>query len=96
MKNDFLCSSGKSTKTGKMYAFKQERPANLWEFYISLEIATRVEDVKIVWAIEHFRSILFATFRKNFILIFIAASRIHVGGTCHDWSQFQHFCERIL
>lgn len=44
----FFHSSGKSTKTGKMYAFKQERPANLWEFYISLEISTRVVDVKFV------------------------------------------------
>lgn len=40
--------SGKSTKTGKMYALKQERPANLWEFYISLEIPARVTDVNIV------------------------------------------------
>lgn len=40
--------SGKSAKTGKMYALKQERPANLWEFYISLEIPTRVADSNIV------------------------------------------------
>lgn len=44
--------SGKSTKTGEMYAFKQERPANLWEFYIALEIHSRVEDVNIVSGIH--------------------------------------------
>lgn len=32
----------------KMYAFKQERPANLWEFYISLELRSRIEDQNIV------------------------------------------------
>ena len=40
--------SGKSVKDGKMYALKQERPANLWEFYISLEIPARVIDANIV------------------------------------------------
>lgn len=40
--------SGKSNKTGKLYALKQERPANHWEFYISLEIASRIEDPKMV------------------------------------------------
>ena len=40
--------SGKNAKTGKIYAFKQERPANHWEFYISLEIASRIEDPKMV------------------------------------------------
>lgn len=32
----------------KMYAFKQEHPANLWEFYISLELRSRIEDQNIV------------------------------------------------
>lgn len=46
--NGYYIFSGKSAKTGKMYALKQERPANLWEFYISLEIPARVADENIV------------------------------------------------
>lgn len=31
-----------------MYAMKQERPANLWEYYICLEIQSRIEYDDIV------------------------------------------------
>ncbi|XP_055907569.1 uncharacterized protein LOC129942590 [Eupeodes corollae] len=34
--------SAKESHSGKMFALKQERPANLWEYYICLEIQSRL------------------------------------------------------
>lgn len=80
--------SGKSTKTGKLYAFKQERPANLWEFYISLEIPTRVEDAKIV-SVKSRNAVLKQI--KSTFSFGISASRLYVCGKSYNWSQFQYF-----
>lgn len=41
---NFIYFSAKCKTTSKIYALKQQRPANLWEFYICLEIATRMND----------------------------------------------------
>lgn len=41
-------SRGKCVETNEMFALKQERPPNLWEFYISLEIHTRIENQNVV------------------------------------------------
>lgn len=43
-----LDCSGKCMKTGLTYAMKQQRPANLWEYYICLEIQSRIEFDNIV------------------------------------------------
>uniref|UniRef100_A0A336K6A5 CSON015408 protein n=1 Tax=Culicoides sonorensis TaxID=179676 RepID=A0A336K6A5_CULSO len=40
--------SGKCQRTGVMYALKQERPANLWEYYICLEIKSRIANPNIL------------------------------------------------
>lgn len=37
-------ASAKCKTTSKMYAMKQQRPANLWEYYICLEITSRMND----------------------------------------------------
>lgn len=79
---------GKSTKTGKLYAFKQERPANLWEFYISLEIPTRVEDAKIVSVKS--RNAFLKQIKSTFSFGMIA-SWLYVCGKSYNWSQFQYF-----
>lgn len=39
--NIFTCS-GKEMIGGKNVALKQEKPANLWEYYICLEIQDRI------------------------------------------------------
>lgn len=40
--------SGECCRTKTMYAFKQERPPNLWEYYICLEVRKRLKDQRIV------------------------------------------------
>lgn len=58
----FSILSAKCKDTDKMYALKQERPANLWEFYISLEISSRIEDSHLVREIQ---KILIDSFLKS-------------------------------
>lgn len=36
------------TKTKETYAFKQQRPPNLWEYYVCLQVHTRIADANIV------------------------------------------------
>lgn len=40
--------SAECTKTKETYAFKQQRPPNLWEYYVCLQIHTRIRDESIV------------------------------------------------
>lgn len=40
--------SADCTKTKEMYAFKQQRPQNLWEYYVCLQIHSRIKDEHIV------------------------------------------------
>lgn len=40
--------SGKNTSNGQLYALKQERPPNLWEYYICLEIQDRISVDELV------------------------------------------------
>ncbi|EDW08405.1 uncharacterized protein LOC6578560 [Drosophila mojavensis] len=40
--------SGIHSKSGKKVAFKQERPTNYWEYYICLEVHSRLENEKML------------------------------------------------
>ena len=40
--------SGKCKRTGKMYAMKQEKPANLWEYYVIVELMSRLVNQNVV------------------------------------------------
>ncbi|XP_063700923.1 probable inactive serine/threonine-protein kinase bub1 [Culicoides brevitarsis] len=40
--------TGKHKRTGQIMALKQERPANLWEYYICLEIKSRIVNPNIL------------------------------------------------
>lgn len=40
--------SAECTKTNKMFALKQQRPPNLWEYYVCLQIHTRLTDERVV------------------------------------------------
>lgn len=40
--------SAECTKTKEMFALKQQRPPNLWEYYVCLQIHTRIKDKFIV------------------------------------------------
>lgn len=42
--------SGIHSKSGKKVAFKQERPTNYWEYYICLEVHSRLENEKMVFS----------------------------------------------
>lgn len=44
----FVTFSGKCLDTGKKMALKQERPANLWELYICMELKARLDNPSIV------------------------------------------------
>ncbi|XP_041631735.1 uncharacterized protein [Drosophila kikkawai] len=46
--------TGKHVKTGKKVALKQERPANYWEFYITLEVHSRLSSEQMFSAYTHF------------------------------------------
>ncbi|XP_031628925.1 uncharacterized protein LOC116344486 [Contarinia nasturtii] len=96
--------SGKNTKTGKMYAFKQERPANLWEFYISLEIASRIEDPKMLsgfMCVEHamvgHNSSIFASELCEYGSLFDICNR-HKSTTCRNLDEViaMIFSEQML
>ena len=53
---------GKSSKNGKVYALKQEKPANLWEYYICVELMDRLKDKRMIPA---FMSIEYAVIANN-------------------------------
>lgn len=67
----------KETQSGKLYALKQERPASLWEYYICLELESRLHStemmsgfIKIDYAlIGNNASILFAKYASYGSLI---------------------------
>jgi len=40
--------TAKSSKDGKIYAMKQEKPANLWEYYICVELVDRLKDKRML------------------------------------------------
>lgn len=40
--------SAKSTRSGAMFAMKQQKPANLWEYYICVEIKDRMKDKRML------------------------------------------------
>ena len=40
--------SGKCIRTGKIYAMKQEKPANLWEYYVIVELMSRLVNQNVV------------------------------------------------
>lgn len=42
--SNYIFFSAKCKDTSQIYALKQQRPANLWEFYICLEITSRMND----------------------------------------------------
>lgn len=44
--------SAECSKTKEMYALKQQRPANLWEYYICLQVHTRITDENIVSSLK--------------------------------------------
>ncbi|XP_020815379.1 uncharacterized protein LOC110189588 [Drosophila serrata] len=46
--------TGQHVKTGKKVALKQERPANYWEFYITLEVHSRLTSDQMIPAYTHF------------------------------------------
>ncbi|XP_053657673.1 uncharacterized protein LOC128706755 [Anopheles marshallii] len=54
--------SATNTTTGKKVALKQERPANLWEYYICLELRSRIESPDIL---PGFMSIDYAIIGNN-------------------------------
>ncbi|XP_052903341.1 uncharacterized protein LOC128310683 [Anopheles moucheti] len=54
--------SATNTSTGKKVALKQERPANLWEYYICLELRSRIESPDIL---PGFMSIDYAIIGNN-------------------------------
>ncbi|XP_053951217.1 uncharacterized protein LOC128858751 [Anastrepha ludens] len=54
--------SGVNSKTGKKYALKQERPPNFWEYYICLEVHSRLNSDDLVCA---FMSIDYALIGNN-------------------------------
>ncbi|KAH8252531.1 hypothetical protein KR032_000386 [Drosophila birchii] len=46
--------TGQHVKTGKKVALKQERPVNYWEFYITLEVHSRLTSEQMIPAYTHF------------------------------------------
>ncbi|CAO1417608.1 unnamed protein product [Diamesa tonsa] len=40
--------SGKCKRNGKIYAMKQEKPANLWEYYVIVELMSRLVNQNVV------------------------------------------------
>lgn len=40
--------SGKCMRTGRIYAMKQEKPANLWEYYVIVELMSRLVNQNVV------------------------------------------------
>ncbi|XP_055383397.1 uncharacterized protein LOC129613385 [Condylostylus longicornis] len=54
--------SAKEKYSGKMFALKQEKPANLWEYYVCLELRSRVENVDMLPA---FMNIEYALIGNN-------------------------------
>ncbi|KAH8288986.1 hypothetical protein KR054_003667 [Drosophila jambulina] len=46
--------TGQHVKTGKKVALKQEKPANYWEFYITLEVHSRLTSEQMIPAYTHF------------------------------------------
>lgn len=54
--------AGKSVRTGKIWAMKQEKPANLWEFYVCVELMDRLKDKRMIPA---FMSIDYAIVANN-------------------------------
>jgi checkpoint serine/threonine-protein kinase len=40
--------TAKNRKTGKVWAMKQEKPANLWEYYICVELMDRIKDKRMI------------------------------------------------
>lgn len=51
----FQNCSAQNTANGKTYALKQERPPNLWEYYICLEIVSRIPMRNIVSPLQQYR-----------------------------------------
>lgn len=64
--------SAKEVNSGKMYALKQERPANLWEYYICLEIESRLHTTEML---SGFMKIEYALIGNNASILFSKYAR---------------------